>query len=291
MFGYIKPFKPQLKMCEYDFYKAIYCGLCGQLGKSFGPAARLTLSYDFTFLCMLHYGISGKMPDIAVHRCYVNPMKKQPTCGESAQLLFSADMAILMLYYKLLDNIQDGGAKDKLLYSMARPIAAGAHKQAAARRPEGEQMLAVCMQRQNLLEQQGCGSVDEASEPTAQALSGICMLLSENPKQQRVLQRLGYLVGRFVYLCDALDDLEKDIAAGGYNPLVLRHQLTQQSSKQDLDKVYVMARESLYATIAETAKAYDLLDITAFHPVLENIITMGMRASVHEILSKKEQNA
>ena len=33
MFGYIKPFKPELKVREFDTYQAFYCGLCRQLCK------------------------------------------------------------------------------------------------------------------------------------------------------------------------------------------------------------------------------------------------------------------
>lgn len=50
LFGYIKPYKPEKKIIEFDTYKAIYCGLCKQLGRAFGPFARMTLSYDFAFL-------------------------------------------------------------------------------------------------------------------------------------------------------------------------------------------------------------------------------------------------
>ena len=44
MFGYIKPFKGMLRVCEYETYKAVYCGLCKQLGGEYGPFARLPLS-------------------------------------------------------------------------------------------------------------------------------------------------------------------------------------------------------------------------------------------------------
>ena len=32
MFGYVKPCSAQLRVCEYETYKAVYCGLCKQLG-------------------------------------------------------------------------------------------------------------------------------------------------------------------------------------------------------------------------------------------------------------------
>ena len=45
---------------------------------------------------------------------------------------------------------------------------------------------------------------------------------SQEEGERRVLSRLGYLLGRWVYLCDALDDIGEDIAKKRYNPFVLR---------------------------------------------------------------------
>ena len=53
MFGYVKVFRPELKVCEYEQYKGVYCSLCQTLGKRYGFASRMTLSYDFTFLALL----------------------------------------------------------------------------------------------------------------------------------------------------------------------------------------------------------------------------------------------
>lgn len=53
MFGYIKPVRSELKVREAEEYRAVYCGLCNELGKSFGLFAKMTLSYDFAFMAML----------------------------------------------------------------------------------------------------------------------------------------------------------------------------------------------------------------------------------------------
>ena len=57
MFGYIKTCTPQLRLCEWEAYRGIYCGLCRTLGRRFGPLARLTLSYDFTFYATLEMAL------------------------------------------------------------------------------------------------------------------------------------------------------------------------------------------------------------------------------------------
>ena len=65
MFGYVKAYKPELKVRDYEQYKAVYCSLCKTLGREYGLFARLTLSYDFTFAALLRlYGASDS-PDPA----------------------------------------------------------------------------------------------------------------------------------------------------------------------------------------------------------------------------------
>lgn len=43
-------------------------------------------------------------------------------------------------------------------------------------------------------------------------------LLSEEPGERRVLERLGYLLGRYIYMADALDDWEKIKSTGILTP-------------------------------------------------------------------------
>ena len=98
MFGYIKPFKGMLRVCEYETYKAVYCGLCKQLGREYGPFARLTLSYDFTFLALLDLSLSGEHLAFAPGRCMLNPLRKIPCCPSCGQRDFSSGVAMIMLY-------------------------------------------------------------------------------------------------------------------------------------------------------------------------------------------------
>ena len=60
MFGYVKAYKPELKIAEYDTYKAVYCSLCRQLGKDYGIFAKFILSFDFVFLAMLKLGLQDE---------------------------------------------------------------------------------------------------------------------------------------------------------------------------------------------------------------------------------------
>jgi hypothetical protein len=50
MFGYVTPCKMELKIKDFEKFKAYYCGLCRTIKKNFGNLPRLALNYDMAFL-------------------------------------------------------------------------------------------------------------------------------------------------------------------------------------------------------------------------------------------------
>ena len=53
MFGYLVAADGVLEDVQLKRYKAVYCGLCRSLERCFGQGARLTLTYDMSFLVLL----------------------------------------------------------------------------------------------------------------------------------------------------------------------------------------------------------------------------------------------
>ena len=41
MFGYVRPYKSEMLVREFEQYKAVYCELCRVLGREYGLLARL----------------------------------------------------------------------------------------------------------------------------------------------------------------------------------------------------------------------------------------------------------
>ena len=281
MFGYIRVYKPDLKISEYETYKSIYCGLCQQLGREYTPLARMTLSFDFTFLAALNMALAEDKPVYTKRKCPANPLKKCIMADLREIQSHCCDCAVLMLWYKLEDDLKDHGTASRLRAAAFYPAARLAYRKAAQRRPELDQLIGNNMRLQAETEAACTASVDLASEPTAQVLSGLFSTLSEDPVQKRVLERLGYLLGRYVYLCDALDDLEDDREKGNYNPF-----LADQSAEPEQIETVI---GTLYLTIAEAAKTFELLELKRFEPILANILYLGMKETVDSIVSKKEK--
>lgn len=268
MFGYVRISKGELKVKEYEMYKAVYCSLCKTLGKHYGVLSRLTLSYDFTFLALLNISLKDGFTEIERRRCAFNPLKKCNYCKSRDDLAMPAATAMIMLYYKILDNIADEKGFKKLGFLCLKPIFSGAYKKASKQYPEIKDIVKEYISKQSGLEKENCNQMDALADPTAVALSKIFMLCSEDEIQKRVLKRLGYCMGRYIYLLDAAADFEDDINENKFNVL----KFTCDTKEQVKEKI----KSQLYFSINESAKAFELLDLKKNKTILGNIIYLGL---------------
>ena len=106
MFGYVVINKQELKFKEYDEYRGFYCGLCQSLKDRYGYSGQVALNYDMTFLAILLTALyEGKVKENK-STCIIHPLKKQLKYANE-YIDYSADMTILLSYYKCLDDISD----------------------------------------------------------------------------------------------------------------------------------------------------------------------------------------
>ncbi len=284
MFGYIKPYQPELKMGEFEQYRGLYCSLCRTLGKRYGFTAQMTLSYDMTFLVLLHLALAEDCPTFRSARCPYNPLKKRSCCGENAVLDCCADASVLLVYHKLCDTVADGGFFKGTAARAAKLPAARHRRRAAQRMPAWDAAMAAYTQRQAALEAANTASVDAAAEPTAQLLATLCAYVAADEKQRRVLERFGYCLGRWIYLMDAADDLAEDSRTGNYNPLLVNYREGDMTPER-LAERRESVRLSLNASLAECRAAYELLTIRRFDGILRNILDWGLPQAQKQVLS------
>lgn len=281
MFGYIKPYKPEMKVSEFDTFQAIYCGLCKQLSHVYGPFSSLTLSYDFTFISTVALGLADECTGFQKCCCVGNPLKRKTCHASSKELTFCAGAAMLMIYYKVMDNLHDGGFFEKLSSLCVLPFAAFARQKAKKLYPQIDTIIKEAMTKQSIIEKGDNIGLDRAADPTANALASICEELSGQVSQKKILHRFGYLVGRYVYFTDALDDLEEDAKNKSYNVFLKYFE----HSEKTLNEIKEYARGVINITVAEIAPAYELLALKRYKPILDNIIYLGL----HDTLDKIEQ--
>lgn len=278
MFGYVKPYNPELRVRELEEYKAVYCGLCKQLGRSFGVFARFTLSYDFAFLAMLKTALDSEIcPETERCACIAHPFCKRIRVRENAAMQMAARAAMISVYYKLLDDRADEGFFRRIGAALLLPFAKRARRRALAFADgaAADEAAAKMSAAQAQLETEKCQIPDAAAEPTANFLAAVLKNCAATAEQAAVLERFGYLLGRYVYLCDALDDLEDDRRRGRYNPFLYAG-----------GEAAVAAKNALFLTTAELSDDFDLLELHRYEGILENIIRIGLRAEVIRIEKK-----
>ncbi|MBQ7542830.1 MAG: hypothetical protein IJT44_11130 [Clostridia bacterium] len=274
MLGYVRAYKPELKFKEYDVYKGVYCTLCKTLLRRYSPLGQLFLSYDAAFLALVLLAISPTCPEQTPSRCCYNPAKRCLSCGRGDIQDYCADVSVLLFYYKILDDLHDKGLKHRTFALLLWPAAVLMHRKAARLRPQAEEIIRDSMRRQTQAEQENAG-LDAAADPSASALSKLGALRSDD----EAFHRFCFLLGRFVYVIDAVDDVRSDIRKKNFNPLKARY-------LEAPDTFADYAMQLLNLNIAELLKAYDRLQVSRYGPVVYNVVFDGLYNSALFVVKK-----
>lgn len=289
MFGYIRPYKGELKVSEADFYQSVYCGLCKRLKENYGLVSTFTLNYDFTFLALLKMSLSDKQQQVIKKRCVVYHTTKRLFCVDDEAIDFAAGCATIILHYKAKDNFVDNGFWDKVKAGLYLPFSNSHMKKVDTALRDLNTEIGQFMANQAEVEKQNTASVDLASDNSAKALSAVFSYLSEDALQKQALERFGYLLGRWVYFMDALDDLEDDLKKNNFNPFLNQYNL-HPGEKIDFENIFSEIEPTLNLTIGEIANTFHLLDIKQYKPMLENIIFLGLNSTQQMIKNKRSNN-
>lgn len=291
MFGYVRALKPQMKVCEYDTYKSVYCGLCKKMGKEFGFVSRMTLSYDFTFLALMNMALNDYEICHKNETCIAHPLKKSMCLKADEALEYPSYAAVILIYHKLKDDYADKGFKGKAAAFVTLPFLKKGYKTAKAKYSDLAEKIEAYMQQQKACEKNNTASLDEACEASSQMMAEIASYLSEEENTKQDLKRFGYFLGRYVYLCDALDDLKKDYKKGNFNPLVNHFGFVGEKKEELSQEDFVKARDytldSINLTMAELAESYVRLSQKHFKSINDNIVYLGMKNTFSLIYNEK----
>lgn len=288
MFGYIRPYKAELLVREYEQYRGIYCGLCKRMGVVYGRISRLTLSYDCTFLSMVLMGLSEEDAAFTKGRCVVNPMKACTFCkGYDEVLQYAGAVSVLLTDAKLRDDWADGGFGEKLRSGFLRLLGRRSRKKAEKAYPELAAAVETYLRAQQQAEKETPSSIDACAHPTATLLAGILReRAGEDRERGMILEELGYFLGRWIYLMDAADDLSEDLRKGNFNPFIGALGIPEGNTLEGEQKKQVeeSCNQTLNMTAARITAAFHLLHWNRFGPIVENVILKGLPEMQREIL-------
>ena len=280
MFGYLQIQKSELLVREYEAYKAVYCGLCKQMGKDYSFLARLSLSYDCTFYAMLLMSLSRSCSGFDKGRCEFNPLKRCSYAHcENESYSKAAALSMISVYYKLIDDLEDSKFFKRLFVRMIKPFFSHWRKKAAERFPETESKVAEMMQAQREVEHGGSKSLDAAAHPTAQMLADVLAEEGKNDAEIRILREFGYQVGRWIYLIDAADDYEDDNKSGCFNPFL----------NIETDDMKTAVNNTLNQCLARAYDAFQLLDIIDFKGIFNNMLLYGFPSKQNSVIFGQQE--
>lgn len=270
MFGYVRPSQERLSAQDRDRFTAAYCGLCHTLQRRYGFAARMILNYDLTFLAILLD--DGGDCSYGCKRCILHPLKKRPCGKESAALDTAADISVILTWWQLRDGVEDHGFFGGLKYRLAGALLRRAYRKARAAQPQFDERTGALLRELAQLEQENCPSVDRVADTFARLLAEVAESVQDIIRR-RVLQQMLYHLGRWIYLTDAADDLQKDLKTGNYNPLPLRYPVEN-------GKLTAEGRAELAGTMDRSveimAAAFELADFGVWTEIIRSVVYEGL---------------
>ena len=126
------------------------------------------------------------------------------------------------------------------------------------------------------------GNSDISTADSEKNSSDICELLAA----------AGYHLGKWVYMIDAVDDIEENIESGAYNPLLYRFEFDADSETADefRRRIEPNLRFNLYHYLAMLSRCTDSLDIKKNAGILENVIYFGLNRKTEEIITRVDKD-
>lgn len=218
MFGYIRPFVPELRVRENELYGAVYCGLCKSMGRGTRFYSRLSLSYDAVFLAFALASFSGEKFKVRKGRCGLNPFRRKPVAEDCPLLRYCAAVSSILTYYSVLDGIADEKGFRKLGARLLLPAAKRMKKNALKIREFDTGLIEGYLADLKSVEEEKSPELDRASECFGRILAYFFECGAPDNKK-RSASAVGMCTGKFIYTADACDDLEKDVKNDSYNPL------------------------------------------------------------------------
>lgn len=269
MFGYVVVHKDELKIKDFSRYGSYYCGVCRSLRDNYGISGQMTLTYDMTFIAVLLSGLYEDDTPAVMKHCVAHHIKKHPEI-RNEYTDYAAAMNVMLSYYKLKDNWED----DKSVKSnLAAGMLKKAYKKAKKSYPDKAGIIERYIKEQHQMEDNNKTDIDTVSGCTGRMLGSLFTMKDDEWKSN--LYDMGFYLGKFIYIMDAFDDVEKDIKHNNFNPLKDR------AGSADFNEY---CKRILNIVAAESAKYFERLPIIQNIDILRNIMYAGIWSRYNKLV-------
>jgi len=275
MFGYLVAEPGLLTEAEYARYRGCYCGLCRNIKDRWGQLARLSLTYDMTFLCLLFGSLYEPEETTGEGKCLPHPIEAR-AWWKSEFTDYAADMNVALAYLKCLDDWEDDGNPAALAESR---LFKSAYEQIETRWPRQCEAIRRALTQLHALEKNRIEDADAAAAAFGELMGEI--LVFREDRWQEPLRQLGCALGRFIYVMDAVMDLDADAARNRYNPFRRYYGLPDNARRFE-DILKMLLGDCLFW--------FDKLPLVQDLGLLQNILCEGLWTQFKKRYSKEESD-
>ncbi|MHC1684172.1 MAG: DUF5685 family protein [Clostridiaceae bacterium] len=287
MFGYVIPCKMEMKIKDFELFRAYYCGLCKSIKKSYGNLPRLTLNYDMTFLAILIDGLDKNKITTASHRCIANRFIKKSYVISNDAIEYAAFMNVALVYFKYVDDKNDDNSLKGASFSF---LLKRYFKKFPSKLKNNISIIQENLSLLSEMEKKDTNfSIDEISHPFAK-LTGAVLSSYTDETNKDSLFWLGYNLGKWIYLIDAFDDLEKDINDKKFNPLLKALEYQGEGYLPFKNKILKRIEFNLLTTARLTVENLQNLSIYKNSDIIDNILQLGLMEKTNSILYPCNKN-
>jgi len=277
MFGYVRADTPYLYIKDDQLYRAMYCGVCKGIAEVCGHSARMGLSYDVTFLSVILHNLAGIDVQIEKSHCLTHCIRSRQMANVDELTRQLGALNTVLVYYKYTDDIADGdrGRGKRLWFQQG-------FARVKKKYPEIEKIVRENLENQEKAEKEKTDSIDRAADATALMLADFSDYALGDKKTPHS-RNLFYAIGKWIYLIDALDDYDKDLKKGAYNPFVLaygeKNRQALVTGKHGADVRYVF--HSIFYDIRENLS---FLEFRFNRDLSDNILLRGLPMMTNRIM-------
>lgn len=275
MFGYIVVNKPELKIREFDVYKEYYCGLCHGLKRNYGVKGQFCLTYDYVFLVMILTGLYEPEEIRNKKKCILHPVRNQ-IIRDNKFIDYVSDMGIVLTRLKCADDWTD---ERKIVRKAYGDMLKNAYERIKEKYPEKIEIVEQSLMNIAKAEKENEYNIDVVSGYFGRAFEEICAVYED--EWEVSLRKIGFYLGKFIYILDAYDDVLKDVKENHYNPF-------KEKYKEPGFDEYV--HEILTLNAAECAREFEKLPIINEVEILRNILYSGIWSRFTTVSDRRKTN-
>ncbi len=281
MFGTLKPVYNKLSSKEKEFYKMYYCGLCSSLGRLGGPALRMGLSYDTAFMyMMLDLGNERE-----IRKCFCpGKIIRNQKCVDNVVLAdYMAAISVVLIHGKCLDNINDGEKiiESKIILQMLKKnISKIKYKYDEVINITGEGLGKLNTLEKNFEEYSFRDLADVFGD-----LTGRLFEIAPGISEPQLYYKLGYWIGRWIYIADAALDISEDEKKKRFNPFIRNNHSSAKEAIERYDKEITNELFKAHDCVVDILK---LVDTSEDAKEIINIISFAMDATEGNIFRTQE---